>query len=151
MTLSWLAFGILVAGAGGFAAWIYVRRELPIPGRGLLGTIRALILGLVLLLLWDPRLPLGPRSDTSEGSWVLLDVSASMSARASAGVAEGSASWAAALERAGEFAEAGARSWSSAKLPRLWPSILSIRYCPSRLPRDWRLLSPGRRRPEPET
>ena len=38
MTLSWLAFLILVAGAGGFAAWIYVRRELPIPRRRLLGT-----------------------------------------------------------------------------------------------------------------
>ena len=119
MTLSWLAFAILVAGAGGFAAWIYVRRELPIPGRGLLGTIRALILGLVLLLLWDPRLPLGPRSDTSEGSWVLLDVSASMSARASAGVAEGSASWAAALERAGEFAEAGAQILVFGETPQI--------------------------------
>jgi len=119
VTLSWLAFAILVAGAGGFAAWIYVRRELPIPGRGLLGTIRALILGLVLLLLWDPRLPLGPRSDTSEGSWVLLDVSASMSARASAGVAEGSASWAAALERAGEFAEAGAQILVFGETPQI--------------------------------
>ena len=62
MTLSWLAFAILVAGAGGFAAWIYVRRELPIPGRRLFGAIRASILMLVLLLLWDPRLPGGPRS-----------------------------------------------------------------------------------------
>ncbi len=49
MTLSWLAFVILVAGAGGFAAWIYVRRELPIPGRRLFGAIRASILLLVLL------------------------------------------------------------------------------------------------------
>ncbi len=52
MTLSWLAFGILVAGAVGFAAWIYVRRELPIPGQRLLGTLRALVLVLVLLLLY---------------------------------------------------------------------------------------------------
>ena len=119
MTLSWLAFGILVAGAGGFAAWIYVRRELPIRGRGLLGTIRALILVLVLLLLWDPRLPVGPRSDTSEGSWVLLDASASMSARASAGASEGSASWAAALERAGELAEAGAQILVFGETPQI--------------------------------
>ena len=62
MTLSWLAFLILVAGAGGFAAWIYVRRELPIPRRTLLGTIRASVLVLVLLLLLDPRLPGGPLS-----------------------------------------------------------------------------------------
>ena len=108
MTLSWLAFAILVAGAGGFAAWIYVRRELPIPGRKLFGTIRALILLLVLLLLWDPRLPGGPRSG-ADGSWVLLDVSTSMSAGAAAGASEGGANWVSALERAGELAEAGAQ------------------------------------------
>ena len=115
MTLSWLAFAILVAGAGGFAAWIYVRRELPIPGRKLFGTIRALILLLVLLLLWDPRLPGGPRSGGADGSWVLLDVSSSMSAPAAAGAsapaaadaAAGGANWVSALERAGELAEAG--------------------------------------------
>ena len=115
MTLSWLAFGILVAGAGAFAAWIYVRRELPIPGRKLLGTIRALILALVLLLLWDPRLPGGQRSGASEGSWVLLDASASMSA----GAAEGGANWTVALERAGELAEAGAQVLVFAETPQI--------------------------------
>ena len=115
MTLSWLAFVILVAGAGGFAAWIYVRRELPIPGRGLLGTIRALILVLVLLLLWDPRLPGGPRSGTSEGSWVLLDASVSMSA----GASEGGPNWTVALERAGELAEAGAQVLIFGETPRI--------------------------------
>ena len=115
MTLSWLAFVILVAGAGGFAAWIYVRRELPIPGRGLLGTIRAVILMLVLLLLWDPRLPGGPRSGTSEGSWVLLDASVSMSA----GALEGGPNWTLALERAGELAEAGAQVLVFGETPRI--------------------------------
>ena len=115
MTLSWLAFGILVAGAGGFAAWIYVRRELPIPGRGLLGTIRALILALVLLLLWDPRLPGGPRSGTSEGRWVLLDASVSMSA----GASEGGSNWAVALERAGQLAEAGAQVLVFGETPQI--------------------------------
>ena len=115
MTLSWLAFGILVAGAGGFAAWIYVRRELPIPGRGLLGTIRALILALVLLLLWDPRLPGDPRSGTSEGRWVLLDASVSMSA----GASEVGPNWAVALERAGELAEAGAQVLVFGETPQI--------------------------------
>lgn len=115
MTLSWLAFGILAAGAGGFAAWIYVRREFPIPGRGLLGTIRALILVLVLLLLWDPRLPGGPPSGTSQDSWVLLDASASMSA----GTLEGGTSWAVALERAGELAEAGAQILIFGEIPQI--------------------------------
>ncbi len=115
MTLSWLAFGILVAGAGGFAAWIYVRRELPIPGRGLLGAIRALILVLVLLLLWDPRLPGNQGSGTSEGRWVLLDASASMSA----GASEGRDNWTLALERAGELAGAGAQVLVFGETPQI--------------------------------
>ncbi len=115
MTLSWLAFGVLVAGAGGFAAWIYVRRELPIPGRWLLGTIRALILMLVLLLLWDPRLPGSSRSGSAEGRWVLLDASASMSA----GTLEGGPNWASALERAEELAGAGAQVLVFGETPRI--------------------------------
>ncbi len=126
MTLSWLAFAILVAGAGGFAAWIYVRRELPIPGRRLFGAIRASILVLVLLLLWNPRLPGGPRSGGGDGSWVLLDASASMSAPAAAGGSapvtdgsEGGANWLSALERAGELAEAGAQVLLFGETPRV--------------------------------
>ena len=117
MTLSWLAFAILVAGAGGFATWIYVRRELPIPGWRLLGTIRASILMLVLLLLWDPRLPGGPQSGTAEGSWVLLDGSTSMSA----GVSEVGANWVSALERARELAEAGAQILLFGETPQVLP------------------------------
>ncbi len=119
MTLSWLAFAILVAGAGGFAAWIYVRRELPIPGRRLFGAIRASILVLILLLLWDPRLPGGPRSGGGDGSWVLLDASTSMSAPAAAGASEGGANWFSALERAGELAEAGAQVLLFGETPRV--------------------------------
>ena len=115
MTLSWLALGILMAGAGGFAAWIYVRRELPIPGRGLLGAIRGSILVLVLLLLWDPRLPGSRGNGTSEGSWVLLDASASMSA----GALEGDDNWTVALERAVELAEAGAQVLVFGETPQI--------------------------------
>ena len=117
MTLSWLAFGILVAGAVGFAAWIYVRRELPIPGLGLLGALRALVLVLVLLLFWDPRLPGGPRGGTAEGRWVLLDASASMSA----GASEDGADWASTLERAGELAGTGAQVLLFGETPRVVP------------------------------
>jgi hypothetical protein len=117
VTLSWLAFGILVAGAVGFAAWIYVRRELPIPGQRILGTLRALVLVLVLLLLWDPRLPGGPRGGTADGRWVLLDASASMSAAAS----EDGADWASTLERAGELAGAGAQVLLFGETPRVVP------------------------------
>ena len=117
MTLSWLALGILMAGAGGFAAWLDGRRELPIPGRGLLGAIRGSILVLVLLLLWDPRLPGGRGNGTSEGSWVLLDASASMSAEAS----EGDDNWTVALERAVELAEAGAQVLVFGETPQIVP------------------------------
>jgi hypothetical protein len=119
VTLSWLAFVILVAGAGGFATWIYVRRELPIPGRRLLGTIRASILVLVLLLLWDLRLPGGPRSGGADGSWVLLDVSTSMSAGGSADAAAGGANWVSALGRAEELADAGAQVLLFGETPRV--------------------------------
>ncbi len=115
MTLSWLAFGILAAGAGGFAAWIYVRRELPIPRRGLLSTIRGTILVLVLLLLWDPRLPGGPRSGSGDGGWVLLDASASMSAVAP----QGDTDWASALERAAELAGEGGQILLFGEVPRI--------------------------------
>ena len=117
MTLSWLAFGILAAGAGGFAAWIYVRRELPIPGRRLLSTIRASILVLVLLLLWDPRLPASSRSASSDGSWVLLDVSSSMSA----GAPQAGANWASAVERAVELAGQGGQVLLFGETPRVVP------------------------------
>jgi hypothetical protein len=115
VTLSWLAFGILAAGAGGFAAWIYVRRELPIPRRGLLSTIRGTILVLVLLLLWDPRLPGGPRSGSGDGGWVLLDASASMSAVAP----QGDTDWASALERAAELAGEGGQILLFGEVPRI--------------------------------
>ena len=122
MTLSWLAFGILAAGAGGFAAWIYVRRELPIPGRRLFSTIRASILVLVLLLLWDPRLPGGARSGSADGSWVLLDASASMSAGPSeAGAPVAGANWAAAVERAAELAGAGGEVLVFGETPQVVP------------------------------
>jgi len=117
VTLSWLAFGILVAGAVGFAAWIYTRRELPIPGLGLLGALRALVLVLVLLLLWDPRLPGGPRGGTADGRWVLLDASASMSA----GASEDGADWASTLELAGELARTGAQVLLFGETPRVVP------------------------------
>ena len=117
MTLSWLVFGILVVGAGGFAAWIYVRRELPIPGQRLLATLRALVLVLVLLLLWDPRLPGGPRGGTADGRWVLLDASASMSAATS----ESDADWASTLERVGELTGLGAQVLLFGETPRVVP------------------------------
>ncbi len=113
MTLSWLIFGALAVSAAAFSAWIYYRRELPIQGRKVLGVARGLILVLVLLLLWDPRLP-SSRAGAFGGAerWVLLDGSASMEAR-------GAAAWTVALARAQELASEGARILLFGGVPRV--------------------------------
>ena len=116
MTLSWLAFGALAVAAAAFAAWIYFRRELAIPGRKILSVARGLVLVLVLLLLFDPRLP-GSRAGAfgSEDRWVLLDGSASMEAGGEAG----GAAWTSALARAQELAADGARILLFGGTPRV--------------------------------
>ncbi len=119
MILSWLIFGALAVSAAAFSAWIYYRRELPIPGRRVLGIARGVILVLVLLLLWDPRLP-GSRAGAfgGEDHWVLLDGSASMEANGEGG----EAAWTAALARAGELAADGARVLVFGGTPRVVPA-----------------------------
>ncbi len=118
MTFSWLVFGALAAAAAAFAAWIYYRRELPIPGRDVLGVARGLILVMVLLLLWDPHLP-GSRAGAFAGAdrWVLLDGSASMEA----GADGGEAAWTVALARAQELAAEGAQVLVFGGTPRIVP------------------------------
>ena len=119
MTFSWLVFGALAAAAAAFAAWIYYRRELPIPGRDVLGVARGLILVMVLLLLWDPHLP-GSRAGAFAGAdrWVLLDGSASMEA----GADGGEAAWTVALARAQDLAAKGAQVLVFGGTPRVVPA-----------------------------
>jgi len=119
VTLSWLAFGALAIAAATFAAWIYFRRELPIPGRKILGVARGLVLVLVLLLLFDPPVP-GSRAGGLGGldRWVLLDGSTSMEAGG-----EGSEpAWTASLARAQELAAEGARILLFGGTPRVVPT-----------------------------
>lgn len=71
-----LLFLVLGAASVAFAVWVYRRRELPVPGRWIPATLRALALLLALLLLLDPRLPTAVGSDAR---WVLVDNSISMS------------------------------------------------------------------------
>ena len=70
-----LLFLVLGAAAVAFAAWVYRRRELPVPGRWIPAVLRAAALLLALLLLLDPRLPAGGAGDAR---WVLVDNSISM-------------------------------------------------------------------------
>ena len=93
-----LAFTLLAALLGGYAFWIYGRRELPIPGLGVLAALRAAALVLLLLLLWNPAVP-GEPTFGGGRSWVLVDASESMSVRAGPG---GDTPWDAARARAAD-------------------------------------------------
>jgi len=79
-----LLFLVLAGALTTYAFWIYLRVELAVPAARRLAIIRAVTLVLVLLLLFDPRLPTnGPGGDS--GRWVLLDASLSMTAAATDG------------------------------------------------------------------
>ena len=106
MIFYWFFFAILASAAVLFSVWIYSRRELLIPGRKILIVARSLILVIVFLLIWNPRMP-GDRSGylATTDHWVLLDGSASMSA----GVDSSDVAWIAALARAQELAREGAQ------------------------------------------
>lgn len=98
---------LLVAGtaaAAGYALWLYLRREVPGPGRPALALLRTSTVGLLLLLLLDPSVP-GEAARAGEGAtWVALDRSLSMGAAPEGGTAP----WAAAVERARELQGGGA-------------------------------------------
>ncbi len=97
-----LLFLILAGALTSYAFWIYLRVELAVPATRRLAVVRSATLVLVLLLLFDPRLPSGGSGPDSD-RWVLLDASASMTATGDDGVApsEGAA------ERARELAAQG--------------------------------------------
>lgn len=96
---------VVATAAVGITLWIYLRREPPVPGRGLLAALRAAAVVLVVLLLVNPSLPGGEGADGTRGPSVLLDASLSMSARDSAG----RTAWQAAVERAREVAGSDGR------------------------------------------
>ncbi len=100
MSLSaWIVPPLLLAGACGFAFWVYRRRELPVAGRWLLAAARGLAIFTVSLLIWNPRLPASPARD-DESSLVLLDGSLSMAA----GPPGGETVWSSAVREAGRVA-----------------------------------------------
>ena len=79
-----LLFLVLAGALTTYAFWIYLRVELAVPAARRLAIVRAVTLVLVLVLLFDPRLPSnGPGGDSDR--WVLLDASLSMTAAANDG------------------------------------------------------------------
>ncbi len=103
--LSWITLPVLLAAACGFSLWVYHRRELPVTGRRWLALARALAICLVLLLIWNPRLPAGPGDGIGQGAVVLLDGSLSMAA----GPPGGGTAWADAVREARRLASGGGR------------------------------------------
>ena len=95
------AVAVLVAGA--FAAWTYFRREPPVRGRAVLAGLRAAVLALVALLIWNPRLPRSSGAAGGVPPVVLVDASLSMAAR---GV-DGERPWERATDAARAAAERG--------------------------------------------
>jgi len=102
---SWIALPLLLVAACGFSFWVYHRRELPVAGRRLLALGRALAIFLVLLLIWNPRLPAGAGDGIGQGAVVLLDGSLSMSA----GPPGGETAWSDAVREARRLAGGGGR------------------------------------------
>lgn len=106
MDASRLLIWVLLSLAGGaFAFGVYLRREIPVPGRTLLALLRAGSLSAILLLLVNPSLPGGR---VAAPAWILTDVSPSMSV-VQGGRGEEAASPAARLSGA-EAGEAGRRT-----------------------------------------
>lgn len=103
--LSWIALPLLLVAAIGFSLWVYHRRELPVAGRRWLALARALAICLVLLLIWNPRLPAGAGDGIGQGALVLLDGSLSMAA----GPPGGETAWSDAVREARRLAGGGGR------------------------------------------
>jgi hypothetical protein len=95
---------VLAAALAAYAFWIYTRVELAVPAARKLAVVRTCAFALLLLLLFDPRVP-SPAEARSASRWVLLDESLSMAATD----AEGRSAWEAAAVRARELEAAGWR------------------------------------------
>lgn len=101
--IRWALLLALAAGAVAYSLWVYLRVELPVTWGRRLAVVRATALVVLLLLLFDVRLPGALGADGGAGRWVLLDASLSMGAAP----ADGTSAWDAAVRRANELDRAG--------------------------------------------
>lgn len=95
---------LLAGGLATYAFWVYTRVELGVPAARMLALVRATVLVVVLLLLFDPSVPMS-REARASTRWVLLDASLSMSATD----ADGRSAWEGAEARARELEVGGWR------------------------------------------
>jgi hypothetical protein len=90
-----LVFLVLAAALTAYSFWVYLRVELRVPAARGLALLRAAAMVLLLLLLFDPRVPI-PGAGAAPARWALLDASTSMAATG----ADGGTVWSEALARA---------------------------------------------------
>ena len=95
---------LILLAAGGFCGWVYYRREFTVRSRPLLLAARVVTVAGVVAIIWNPMIPTTP-GGAPPARFVILDASASMSA----GAADGTPLWEAAVERARALAGDGAR------------------------------------------
>ena len=100
----------LAAAATLYAFRVYRRMEVRVPASGLLASLRAGALVLILLLLFDPRVP-GSGASRDSARWVLLDASLSMTAA-------GGGAWREATTEAARLRGAGWRVMTFGGVPR---------------------------------
>jgi len=100
--IRWSLFLALSAGAVAYSLWLYLRVELPVKWRRPLAAARATAFVILLMLLFDVRVPASVSSGGTR-SWALLDASLSMGAADPGGTSawEAAAARARALDRDG--------------------------------------------------
>lgn len=131
-SLAVLAGGIV---ALGWAFWTYLRREPPVRGRLLLASLRAGTLLLVVVLLWNPPVPLDAGAGGAPPPRTLVDASLSMTAADTAG----ERAWDRAVQHASETAPgppvllfgSRVRTADAAELPEEAPGDLGSELAPA--------------------
>lgn len=122
--MRFLLFVVAAGVAVAFAVWIYRKRELPVAGRWKLAALRSATLVLVLLLLFDPRLPRVGASDSAR--WVLVDASSSMAVGPA-----GASPWESATARAQALRAEGGRVLHFGGEPSLPPTDSALGALPT--------------------
>ncbi|MGE0159069.1 MAG: hypothetical protein AB7T31_06610 [Gemmatimonadales bacterium] len=100
--IRWSLLLALAAGLVAYSFWLYLRLEMAVPAARWLAAARAAAWVIVLVLLFDVRVPVGGGGGAA-AEWVLLDASLSMSAAAGGGAS----AWSAASTRATDLQRDG--------------------------------------------
>ncbi|HEX7049149.1 MAG TPA: VWA domain-containing protein [Longimicrobiales bacterium] len=134
---NWALFALAAAGALAVVFYLYGRKETPGRGRLFLAGLRWAVLSILVLLLFDPMLPLPGRVTSGSRTQVLVDGSLSMSLPVAAD--DTTTRWERAVAEAGRLAGSrpvvvfgdGTAQRSAAALDSLRPDATSSRLLPA--------------------